>query len=504
MEYTGVTPVSKYFIFLMSITTKQPTTTEEQINKNTKTDVSDSLFYIDDSTNNPTTSSGEEEESTPQKNTSAWQDEDDEILKVDLLQVNRSKKLRHNRQDNTITGIEYSKRLREYQEDKFPRPKWAQTEDKDVLEDDSENEHEEKEEEWLSNNPLAVLSKKAKSETPLPSDSIALRRLQNLHLSSKRGGNLSVLQFHPVTGMPYLLAGNDAILTIFKVSDNQETPTIPILNMSCRDWKGISSASFSSDGTEIFVAAKGPGFMSWKIDYLKKAATPNRRLERVLGCSEGEWKLLKVSKCGRWIAITGKKESKSTWILCAKTLQFLGKVVMNSLVECIEWSVDGNTLYTAGKDCRIYVWRRLGSGAWKCQLTINDESGTSITSLSISPDDSFLSTGSNLGIASVYDVKDPSKPIKTFLQLTTQITSLAFHPLGEMMIFASKDKQNQLRITHFPTCGVFSNWPKSNTPLGHVDHLSISVCGKYLSLHNGKGSILLYQFKHYIPLEVVE
>lgn len=476
------------------MTTITPTK-EEQIKKTSNTEVVDSLFYIDD--NNTQVSSKSEVEDLSDivdNNTSAWQDEDDETLKIDLLQVNRSKKLRYNRQDNNVTGIEYSKRLREYQQDKFPRPKWAQ------INDNIQNVEEEQE--WLSNNPLSILGKKINSKTQLPSDSIALRRLQNIHLSSKRG-DINVLEFHP-SGKPYLLTGNNTTLTIFKVSVNQETPTIPILNMSCRDWKGISSTSFSADGSEIFVAAKGPGFMSWKIDYSNKTAIPSRRLERILGCSEREWKKIKVSKCGRWIALFGEKEIGSIWIICAKTLQFLGRVVMNSITECIEWSIDGNTLYSAGKDCRVYVWKREISGnLWKCQHIINDESGTSITSLAISPDDSFLCTGSNLGIASIYDINDnSSKPLKSFLQLTTQITSLVFHPLGEAMIFASKDKQNQLRIAHLPTCGIFSNWPKSNTPLGHVSHLSISVDGKYLSINNGKGSILLYQFKHYIPIEL--
>jgi U3 small nucleolar RNA-associated protein 18 len=79
------------------------------------------------------------------------------------------------------------------------------------------------------------------------------------------------------------------------------------------------------------------------------------------------------------------------------------------------------------------------------------------------------------------------------MNLTTNITSLQFHPSSQALLFASKFKKDALRVAHAPSLGVFSNWPTSGTPLSYVNTVDWSPGGGYLAMGNDKGKVLLYR-----------
>lgn len=86
---------------------------------------------------------------------------------------------------------------------------------------------------------------------------------------------------------------------------------------------------------------------------------------------------------------------------------------------------------------------------------------------------------------------------KTYSNLTTSITSLAFHPSGEALAFASKWEKDSLRLAHVESKTVFANWPTAKTPLKYVSGVAFSERQGYVAIGNDKGKALLYRLSHY-------
>lgn len=125
--------------------------------------------------------------------------------------------------------------------------------------------------------------------------------------------------------------------------------------------------------------------------------------------------------------------------------------------------------------------------------------------------DSFYSSSfdrSKSGIVNVYDSSQSfsdseeastsiPKPLKSIMNLTTSISSMSFNGPSEILALASKTKKDALRLVHLPSLTVFSNWPTSGTPLGHVSAMGFSRGSEYLALGNHRGKVLLYTLDHY-------
>lgn len=108
-------------------------------------------------------------------------------------------------------------------------------------------------------------------------------------------------------------------------------------------------------------------------------------------------------------------------------------------------------------------------------------------------------TRQNTGVVNVYNtasltptVRAP-KASKALLNLTTTISNLAFHPSSQIMAYSSKVKKDQLKLVHFPSMTVYSNWPKATTPLGHVTGMEFSPRGEFLAVGNDKGKVGLWR-----------
>merc|ERR1711865_479294 len=84
------------------------------------------------------------------------------------------------------------------------------------------------------------------------------------------------------------------------------------------------------------------------------------------------------------------------------------------------------------------------------------------------------------------------KVVKTYSNLTTVITCLAFHPDGEALAFGSKWEKDSLRVAHCESQTVFSNWPTGKTPLKYVSSVAFSQKQGYMGIGNDKGKVLLY------------
>ncbi|KAK3076404.1 hypothetical protein LTS18_013125, partial [Coniosporium uncinatum] len=104
--------------------------------------------------------------------------------------------------------------------------------------------------------------------------------------------------------------------------------------------------------------------------------------------------------------------------------------------------------------------------------------------------DRWVAVGSSAGIVNIYDrrawavaaaaadnngVPPRPTPTRTLDNLTTPISHLAFSPDGQVLVMASRWKQDALRLVHLPTCTVFKNWPTQSTPLGRVSSVAFGT-----------------------------
>lgn len=128
-------------------------------------------------------------------------------------------------------------------------------------------------------------------------------------------------------------------------------------------------------------------------------------------------------------------------------------------------------------------------------LACGTSSGTVdlFSTLSTTPPQKATSTNST----SSKQEQQPTSPqlTKTFDQLHTNMSSIAFHESGEIMAFASKFERDALRVAHVKSKTVFSNWPGAKTPLRYIHSLAFSK--NMLAVGNDKGKVLLYNLEHY-------
>ena len=83
------------------------------------------------------------------------------------------------------------------------------------------------------------------------------------------------------------------------------------------------------------------------------------------------------------------------------------------------------------------------------------------------------------------------------MNLTTLVSRLSFNHSSEILALTSKSKKDSVKLVHLPSLSVFSNWPTSGTPLGHVSGVAFSRESEYVAIGNHRGKVLLYSISHF-------
>lgn len=412
-------------------------------------------------------------------NDAAWKDEDDDSVKVDLMAENRSRKLRQYERESVVTGTEYSNRLRNQFGLLNAKPKWASVqEDRDATVSSTID-------------PFSIVKSGAAGDIgPLLPDVISLRPMRNLNFHHPSKKPILSVSFHPFESWA-LVVSQDREICVFDVDglDNKLLFSFKVTEMS------VSCARFSQDGSKVVIVGKKECIFVWHIREKRMQKIP-----KIFGRKEKSWSLLEFSPCGRYLAIVG--DLAAVIILSAKNFGVVGSFVMGSQVSSVVFSPNGKYLFAISRDSRIYLW---DCETLDCIKMIHDESGTSGSAVTVTSDGQFLLAGSNLGVLNIYRMTDildsalesRTLPIKSLMNLTTEISCICSHYKSELLAYSSRDKRNALRLVHLPSGRVFSNWPKEKTPLGHVRNVTFDPSGRHLALGNEKGQVLLYAIRHY-------
>ena len=138
--------------------------------------------------------------------------------------------------------------------------------------------------------------------------------------------------------------------------------------------------------------------------------------------------LSNMSVGGKDMMCFSSSESGHCHILSQKTKQLLFSLKMNGSCNSAQFSSDSRYLFTAGDQAEIYQW---DLRTRKCISKIQDQGAFHTTTLAVSPDDSYLATGSKMGSVNIYRLDDSSRvlseglePTKSVMNLTTSITDL--------------------------------------------------------------------------------
>lgn len=409
------------------------------------------------------------------KNSGAWVDEDDLAVSVDLSKNSRLKSLKQSPSEQFIDGNEYAARLRERHELLHSRPKWAAVSEESETVDS------------ILSRPFDLASESA--STQLLPDVIQVQRVLNANHQEVCREPVIGSQFHP--SAPIAMVASRGPWIRFFTIDDKENPLLHKVELT-----GLKPTCvlLSPDGNYVMATGKSRFIYIYNVleDRMEKINNVPERNER-------EWSKFCFSPKSDIVALQG--ENGFIVLLSSVTKRCVGTLKMNGNVKATAFTPDGRFLLSAGADHQVYVWDMTTK---KCVRKFSDDSGSAITSLSVSPDSNYLIVGSLLGVVNIYNFRTvmeestpTSKPWKTLMNLTTAIDQIVWHPSCELAAISTDGAVNGLRLVHLPSGRVYSNWPNIQMPLGLVKSVSFSTDGALLSIGCGDGKVRMFALKHY-------
>lgn len=188
----------------------------------------------------------------------AWADSDDENVQVAVVQRARLRKLRETEDEETLTGKEYEKRLRQQHKKLNPRASWATVQPESAAQ------------ETALDGLLTQAGGLLTGSRHLPPGQLEATRLKDANHEDPSKSVVNSIEFHP-NGQLVMAAGLDRRLRFFNVDgvDNPRVQSIFLEDMP------VHKAAFSGGGAQVIVTGRRSFF------YVLDLETAN--IERVVG-----------------------------------------------------------------------------------------------------------------------------------------------------------------------------------------------------------------------------
>ncbi|RWW30656.1 hypothetical protein GW17_00004764 [Ensete ventricosum] len=397
------------------------------------------LFFMDRSTSNEMVvyendlcAMGKDDLSEERK--PVWVDEEEETTEVDIVRVNRLRKLRKEADEHVISGADYVARLSAQHAKLNLGTEWANVDRKYAPRGISEDE-------------------------------------SNFH----RNGQL------------LLTAGLDRRLRFFQVDGKRNPKIQSIFIEDCP----VHKASFLPDGTEVIIAGRRKFFYSF--DLVKASVS---KIGPLTGREEKSLEVFEVSPDSSTIAFIGNEGY--ILLVSSRTKELIGTLKMNGSARSLAFADGGQQLLSSGGDGHVYHWdlrtRKCihkavdeGSITGYALCASPDSSlfaaGSSSGIVNVYKREEFLG--------------GKRKPLKTIENLTTMVDHIKFNPDAQILAISSRMKKNGLKLVHIPSFNVFSNYPPPRFSVQYPRCLDFSPGGGFMTVGNAGGKVLLYKLHHY-------
>lgn len=461
------------------------------------------------------------EEAIQQPKKPVWFDEDDEDISISLLGIPRRKKHRKNVSEKSVSGAEYSRRIRDFYLQKgyssaATAGGWAELpsekkrrEKKEVdKEHVSEEENDSDTEVGLADNVQSllqstgnILAKRKRTNigsgnygsVSLRSGVLDLTVLRNANEEDPNKAEARCVEFHP-SGRLILTAGFDKTVRIFQVEagHNAKVQGVHVKKFP------IHTAKFTGGGTQVVMTGRRRFFH--ELDMNSGELSTVRTLEQH---DERAWEKFVTSADGSKLAFFG--QGGKIVLMENKCKQEIGQLRHNGHVVMGAFAPEGeceHVFYSSTLDGTVYVW---DARKMECVNRHKDEGAIHSTSLDVCA--GHYALGSDSGVVNIYDRGIMSektgtqagivKPRKSFFNLTTEIDNIAFNSDGQLMAFSSHVKKRAVRIAHIPSMTVYSNWPTRTYNIRRVCAMSFSPGGGYLAVGNDKGDVHMLRLEGY-------
>ncbi|KAI7839207.1 hypothetical protein COHA_007020 [Chlorella ohadii] len=446
-----------------------------------------------------------------------WEDPQDAALRVNVAAKSQLRKLRREEEETELTGREYESRLRQQHNKLHPRTAWASLKKAGERRrraaaggaSDSEEEGGESAAERLLQRAGGLLAR----GSALPPSMLETTRLRDANQADACKGAVKSVEFH-AGGELLLSAGLDRRLRLFSV-DGVKNPRV-------HSWfiedMPIHKAAFTAGGSKIVATGRRKFFYLVDVESQAIDRLASLRVWR----DEKSFESFVTSQQSPQPMAAFFGNEGFVPLVSLHTKQMVGSLKMNGTARTGAFTTDGTQLLTSGGDGTVYVW---DLRTQRCLQRYQDEGCLNGTSMACSPDGALFATGSNSGVVNLYSRQQQEaqrrqgqrtvfgeeeagswampeapyagKPLKSVLNLTTTIDSLAFNHDGQMLVMASRMKRDALRVLHVPSMTIFSNWPTSKSPLHYVHSTAYSPNSGYLAIGNARGRVLLYRLHHY-------
>ncbi|ESO97326.1 hypothetical protein LOTGIDRAFT_114808, partial [Lottia gigantea] len=322
------------------------------------------------------------------------------------------------------------------------------------------------------------------SSTSLPAGLIQIKKCTDLNKDSPSQARLTALEFHP-TAQVALTAAKNQPFTLFQI-DSKNNPKIqsvfierfPILN-----------AHFSSNGEEVIA---GSHYTSFR--YYDMLSGTLITVPKIKGVNDDHMSHFRVSPDGRFLAFLGRYGN--IHLLSAKSKELVSSLKMNGSCEDLVFTKDGSQMYSFGDDGQVYIW---DMNTRECIHRFYDDGCVKGTSITVSPNNQYLVCGSYSGVVNVYDREkchqslDP-KPLKSIMNLVTPCTKAVFNSTSEILAIDSHFTEKAIKLVHFPSMQVFSNYPDLiDKSLRVPQDMFFSLNSGYFTVATHTGTALLYR-----------
>lgn len=392
----------------------------------------------------------------------AWEDADDKAITIDISKTPRTKKLS---KEPVMSGVDYTDKLRTMYSN-FYKPSWT-----DPLQSDSA----------LSK--LFLTSKSILSDkTPhLQQTLIDITQLPHVNSQSFSKSVITAMQFRSNL---LLIAGKDKRLRVFEVPGEEEN----LRSSVCFKDLPITNAQFCEE--KIYVSGEKPYFYIYDLGKEDFHRVPfiQGYTGKALGC-------MKTSPDSCFASFLGK--NGKIMMVSTQSQQLVYELQMNSPGKGLCF-LDEHTLACGGDEGDLYIW---DLKMRRCLKRFSDDGAVKITCVEAS--EKYLAVGSNTGVVNVYDMAGPEylqnepKPVKSVMNLTTEVGGLAFNCTDELLAMHSKWKRDAFKLLHLPTMTVFANWPSFKDHLKFPMACAFNPSSELLTVGNDEGVGLLYRLNHY-------